>query len=94
MNKQKSVIVTAIVATMLAIILIFAYRMGARAFPILAGLLGVYGFLCAACNFCRWLGRETPLLPASTQKDDAWEADDEFKATYDEIRREVKEGRL
>ena len=92
MNKSKSSIVTAVVAIMLAVILVFAWRTGTRSFEILAGLLAVYGYLCAAANFRSWLSRPVPLLPATTKKDDAWEADEEFKATYDEIKREFSEG--
>lgn len=94
MNKQKSIIVTVIVAIMLGIILYGAWRLKMAAFPILVGLLALYGFLCGAANFSRWLGKETPLLPARTQQNEEWIPDDDFRATYDQIRNEVQEGRL
>lgn len=94
MNKQKSIIVTVIMALMLAVTLFSAWKLSGPMFAALASLLGAYGFLCGAANFCRWLGRETPLLPAQTTKDEAWEADEEFQTTYDQIKQEVMEGRL
>ena len=94
MNKSKSLFVTIVMAIMLAVILWFTYETDSIAFPILVGILGIYGFLCTAAGFCRWCGKETPMLPAETKRDDLWEADPEFQATYDSIKQEVKEGRL
>ena len=94
MNKSKSLFVTIVMAAMLAVILWFTYSTNSIAFPILVGILGIYGFLCTAAGFCRWCGKETPMLPAETKRDDLWEADQEFQATYDSIKQEVKEGRL
>ncbi len=94
MNKSKSLFITVIMTVMLAVILYFTYSTESIAFPILVGILGIYGFLCTAAGFCRWCGKETPMLPAETKKDDLWEADEDFKLEYDAIKQEVKEGRL
>ena len=97
MNKSKSIYVTALMALMLAAILVGLYMLHNRAYTILAGLLGVYGFLCGAANFCRWLGRDTPLLPAPEPKkprhqepDEFWPPDPEWTGRYDDIKAEVE----
>lgn len=94
MNRSKSIFVTAIIAILLAVILVGTYTLHSPAYGILILLFGAYGFLCGAANFARWLGRETPLLPARTQQDEDWEPDEDFRATYDQIRTEVQEGRI
>lgn len=94
MIRQKSIAVTVIVAVLMIAVLYSTWALESRIYLYLAAALGVYGFACAAFNFCRWLGRETPLLPAQTTEEQIWTADREYRTTYDEIRREVEEGRL
>ena len=67
MSNRKSIVVTVIVAVMLAVIVYSAWRMQNGAFPVLLGLLAVYGFAAAAGGFCRWLRRESPVLPPDVQ---------------------------
>lgn len=71
MNKRKSIVVTVLVAGMLALLLYAAWRMGVKAFPILLGTLAGYGYVCGAANFCRWLGKEPVLLPAHVHEEPA-----------------------
>lgn len=94
MNKQKSIFVAALVAILLAVIMVGAYLMKSPVYGVLALLFGAYGFVCSIANFSRWLGKETPLLPARTQQNEDWEPDEDFRSTYDQIRNEVQEGRL
>lgn len=69
MKKGKSVFATVLIAVMLAAITAGLYLLKYRAYLIIVGMLGVYGYFCAACHFCRWLGKEPPLLPARTTDD-------------------------
>lgn len=101
MSKSKSVFVTALVAGMLAAIVVGLYLLKSRAYLIIAGLLGIYGFLCAAFNFCQWLEKETPLLPPPPQlrhrqeePDDVkvWQPDPEWTDTIDRIKAELNDG--
>lgn len=69
MSKSKSVFVTALVALMLAAILVGLYKMESKAFFIIAGFFGIYGFIGGAFGFCSWLGKEQPLLPAKSKDD-------------------------
>lgn len=94
MNKSKSVFITVIMAVMLAVILYYTYATESVAFPILVGVLAILGFVCVASGFCAWCTKEPPMLPAETKKDQLWEADEDFKMSYDAIKQEVKEGRL
>ena len=94
MSKQKSVFVTVVMAAMLATILYYTYATESVAFYILIGVLAILGFICVASGFCDWCTKEPMMLPASTKKDDLWEADEDFKASYDQIKQEVTEGRL
>jgi hypothetical protein len=55
MSKNKSIFVTLVMAVMLALILVGAYRIEEKAFfGILAALAG-YGFLRGAGDLCRWM---------------------------------------
>ena len=69
MKKGKSVFATVLIAVMLAAITVGMYLLKYRAYLIIVGLLGLYGYFCAAFHFCRWLGKEPPLLPAHTMDD-------------------------
>ena len=92
MNKSKSIFVTALIALMLAAIEIGLYMLESKAYVILAVLLGVYGYLCGAANFCRWLGKETPLLPPRTPEiqEEIWKPDESYTGTYDDIKAELE----
>lgn len=90
MSKSKSIFVTALVALMLAAILVGLYLLQMRVYMIFMGLLGLYGFLCGAFNFCQWLGKEQSPLPLPPQikerpSRETWQPDDEYTANYDEI---------
>lgn len=90
MNKQKSIFVTILVAALLIVIMIGAWINRSALFDIIGLLFAAYGFAIGARNFCRWLGKETPLLPARTRQNEEWEPDEEFLSTYDEIKRELE----
>lgn len=100
MSKGKSIFVTALVAVMLAAIIIGLYLLKNRAYLIIAGLLGLYGFLCAAFNFCQWLGKEPPLLPppqkleakaAHQEPDEFWPPDPDWTESFDRIKAELED---
>lgn len=99
MSKSKSVFVTALVTVMMAAIIIGLYSIQHKVFVVFAGLLGLYGLICAAVNFCRWLGEESPLLPDAQpmriepiKKVDGeiWQPGSEWHGTYDQIREEME----
>lgn len=94
MNRQKSLTVAAIVAVLMVLILTGSYMLKSPVFWILGILFSAYGFICSVSSFERWMERETPMLPVQTKKDQLWESDENFRATYDQIKREVEEGRL
>ncbi len=96
MSKNKSIFVTALFAVMLTAILVSLYLLKSKVYLVFIGLLGLYGFLCAASNFCQWLGKESCLLPpmrinvkaAGEEKDDYWKPDPEWAETYNRIKEE------
>ena len=90
MNTKKSVFVTALVAVLLVVIMAGAWVNRSPLFDILGLAFGAYGFLVGARNFSKWLGKETPLLPARTKMNEEWEPDEEFLSTYDEIKKELE----
>ena len=100
MNKGKSIFVTALVAGMLAAIAVGLYLLHSKAYLVIAGFLCVYGFLCAAFNFCQWLGKEPPLLPPPPQIRTREEPDDgevcqpdpDWTDTIDRIKAELEDG--
>ena len=82
MSKNKSIFVTLVMAVMLALILVGAYRIEEKAFfGILAGLAG-YGFLRGAGDLCRWMQAEPkPIETVEAEQvdpDDPFAYDDEF----------------
>lgn len=102
MNKSKSIFVTAIMAIMLAAIIVGLRAIQYKAFTVLIGLLGVYGYVCAAVHFCRWLEQEAPLMPAHAEKTVQGEPVEkggptefvptpEYYGTYEQIIREMEE---
>ena len=99
MSKSKSIFVTALVALMLAAIIVGMYLLKYRAYLIIIGLMGVYGYLCASFNFCQWLGKETPLPPLpqirareKEEQDDMklWPPDEDWTNDYDKIKAELE----
>lgn len=101
MNKAKSIFVTALVALLTATSVTCLYLLKIRVWLIAVGLLGLYGFACGAVGFCRWLGKEAPLLPAPqpvkalhgepvTNDKDLWQPSEEWNGTYDQIREEME----
>ena len=82
MSKNKSIFVTLVMAVMLALILVGAYRIEEKAFfGILAALAG-YGFLRGAGDLCRWMQAEPkPVETVEAEQvdpDDPFAYDDEF----------------
>lgn len=98
MSKGKSVFVTTLMSLMLAAITVGMYLLKYRAYLIIIALMGVYGFLCAAFNFCQWLGKETPLPPLPQirarpqEKEEVklWPPDEEWTSSYDKIKAELE----
>lgn len=98
MSKGKSVFVTALVAVMLAAIIAGMYLLQYNAYLIIAGLLGLYGYICASYKFFHWLGKEQPLLPpppnvGPTMKEEnyhdaLWEPDSEWTDKFDKLKAE------
>lgn len=95
MNRTKAIFVTALMALMLAMIFVGLYMLGyITAHRVVAGVLGIYGFLCGSAHFCRWLEKEKPLelpLPKHTETEKLWEPDQGFTATYDDIMAELND---
>ena len=99
MSKGKSVFVTALVAVMLVAIVVGLYLLQSRAYLIIAGLLGLYGYICASFNFYHWLGKEQPLLPPppnvrppmkeESYHDPLWEPDSEWTDKFDKLKSEL-----
>lgn len=96
MSKNKSIFVTALFAVMLTAIIISLYLLKSKVYMVFVGVLGLYGFLCAAFNFCQWLGKESCLLPpmrirgkaAPEDQDDSWQPDPAWAETYSRIKAE------
>lgn len=66
MNRGKTVLVTVIIAALVAIIDAGLYLLASPGFTILTGALAVYGFIRGAEDFGRWLngaGKPTPVTP-------------------------------
>ena len=85
MSKNKSIFVTLVMAVMLALILVGAYRIEEKAFfGILAGLAS-YGFLRGAGDLCRWMQAEPkPIETVEAEQvdpDDPFAYDDEFEGS-------------
>ena len=97
MRKYKAIFVTALVAVMLAAILVGLYMLRYRAYIVFVGLLGLYGFMCGALNFCHWLGSEVPLFPPDLREKpkhvelaESWPPDPEWADSYDKIKAETE----
>lgn len=88
MNKNKAVFVALLIAAMLALIMLGCYRLGYRAWIVIAALFAVYGYLCATRGFAGWLSKEPPLLPP--KHEELWTPDESFTQNYDQILEEFK----
>ena len=100
MSKSKSITVTVLCAVMLAVIIAGMYLLHLKAWMILAGLLGVYGYVSCASAFCRWLRQEepehsTPILPCAVKRREE-EPEEEVIDTmaYDDILAEMREAKV
>lgn len=103
MNKQKSVLVTAIIFFLTAVIALAAYKLSTPVFILLVSVFSAVGFASSAVSFCRWLEKEPtrteePIEPLTINA----HADDtdsetfgfdagQFSATYEEIKKEMEE---
>jgi len=76
MSKSKSVIMTLVVAVMLALILCGAYKFVRVAFFAILAALAFYGYLRGAGDLCRWMEAEPK--PAKTVEADPVNDDDPF----------------
>lgn len=56
--KKKSILVTALMTTMLVIIDAFLYRLSMSGFVALTGMVTVYGYYRCAADFCGWLCKD------------------------------------
>ena len=65
MKKSKAILVTALVAAMLAVIYCGLFLLNKTGFFILTGILTAYGFTHGAFDFRRWLSADEPLQPAA-----------------------------
>jgi len=90
MSKIKAFTVTVLVAAMLALILVGAYKLYSQVFQALILGLAASGYLCGANLFRHWLEKETPMLPARADAAEVWEADDQWTGDYEAIKREIE----
>jgi len=85
MSKSKSVIMTLVVAVMLALILAGAYRIEEKAFFGILAALACYGFLRGSGDLCRWMEAEPkPIETVEAEEvnvDDPFANDDEFEGS-------------
>ena len=82
MSKSKSVIMTLVVAVMLALILCGAYKFVRVAFFAILAALAFYGYLRGAGDLCRWMAAEPK--PIKTVEADPVNDEDPF-ANDDEM---------
>lgn len=76
MSKNKSIVMTLVVAVMLALILVGAYKFVRVAFIAILAALACYGFLRGSGDLCRWMQAEPK--PAKTIEADPVNDDDPF----------------
>ena len=85
MSKSKSVIMTLVVAVMLALILVGAYRFEEKVFFGILAALACYGFLRGSGDLCRWMEAEPkPFETVEAEEvnvDDPFAHDDEFEGS-------------
>ena len=66
MSRGKTVLVTVIIAALVAVIDLGLYLLASPGFVVLSGALAVYGFIRGAGDFGRWLdgaGKSAPVTP-------------------------------
>lgn len=68
MSKIKSIFVTALVASMLGLILCGLFVLKSPAFGVLVAILAAFGAAHTTVNFYHWLRKTPPLLPATAPK--------------------------
>ena len=76
MSKNKSIVMTLVVAVMLALILVGAYEFVRVAFFAILAALAFYGYLRGAGDLCRWM--EAQPKPAKTVEAEPVKDDDPF----------------
>jgi len=84
MSRKKAIIVTLVIAAMLAVILVGAHRIEPKAFTVLLSALACYGFLRGSGDVCRWMqAKEKPVetVKAEPVDDDPFAHDDEFEGS-------------
>lgn len=84
MSKNKSIAVTLIMAVMLAVIMVGAYKIERMAFFALLGALACYGFLRGSGDVCRWMqAKEKPVetVEAEPVETDPFAHDNEFEGS-------------
>ena len=93
MNKNKSIIVTAIFAVMLLGILASLYKLWIIGFYIISGIFALYGVILFTLRFFRWLcndGKAEEELRPPVEEGEPFSLSDDFKTAYDQIRYEVQ----
>ena len=93
MNKNKSMIVTAIFAVMLLGILASLYKLWTVGFYIFAGIFALYGVVLFTFRFFHWLcsdGKAEEELRPPVVEGDPVTLGDDFKPTYDAILYEIQ----
>lgn len=90
MKLRKAILVTVLMAVMLAVIDICFYVLFNTGFAVLTGSVVVYGFLRGAVDFCRWLCKsevapkhlavkQSPAAPDTSGEAYDWAKDDELE---------------
>ena len=95
MSKIKSILVTAIVFLMLAIITTACFDLCKPFFVIVIGFMASVGFAACAIAFCKWLQKpsehkEESVAPVQVYQPDA---DFDFQSIWDEVHREEGEAK-
>lgn len=97
MNKNKSILVTAIFAVMLLGILASLYKLWIVGFYIATGIFALYGVILFTFRFFRWLciaGKAEEDLRPPVVEGEPFSLGEDFKATYDAIRYEIQNDTL
>ena len=94
MNKNKSMIVTALFIVMLLGIVASLYKLWAVGFYILAGIFAVYGIVLFTVWFFRWLRSDVEKedLSVPVVEGDPDFLGEDFRTTYEAIRDEMRNG--
>lgn len=70
MSKTKSIFVTALVFSMLALIVLGAYLLETKVHLWIIGAFALYGLASGTVKFCCWLEQEESLPPAHFGEDE------------------------